>query len=852
MKFPFNWYNKFGTIPSSYREAMSYEEQILWLCQQIENLKLESSSYNYNMLENKPSINGVTLQGNINSSQLGLDNYNYLLNKPAINGITLLGNKTLTELDIQEKLVAGTGIRIIGNTISATGGGSGGSSDYNDLYNRPSINGIILAGDLNGREAKLQNSLTVDRSYEINDNYGKIANLASYQINDIIPINIPETDHIDASYIILNAPAGSYFEMYGNFDLYKIDNLNKLKSVYSHSDVGTGDFESLSDGTLVINFFDVGTYNAELKVYPSGKTFSQKFEEEDKNINTCKYNLQKFLEQNFDYDNLLTNAQEGYYIGMGNSDQLPELTEGLNYRHIKIPLLQNYSSVFIVNGECDSYLWFTTKVINNVEYVTSHSGLNIKTDGTLYIPADIPNEADYLYFQFSNYDNLTNVLEGLKISEISGGNASINKLTSDIILLSDTTPTLSTGLYVLANAEIYLGSASPSNVVYGKGEIIYYDSSTTTFYGDFNMVALDEGTWGITQNDVIENSLTNSRNKIPTSQAVYNAIQGGFITKISSDITLIPDTAPSLSTGLYLLENAVIYFGSAQPANIVFGKGEIIYYDSTATTLYGDFNIVALNEGTWGIRQNDIIENSLTNSRNRIPTSQAVYNAIQAGNIIPITTDILLDPQTPPALTTGLYILENAGIYRTSIIPANTLFGTGEIIYYDSTANTFYGSFIKAFVNSLTDDWDYEENNKIDVTTLSNANNKFPTSAAVYTGIIREIYNKNTYSNTEERVGTWIDGKPIYRKTVNFGNLPNNSSNVTAHGISDVDVFTKIEGIGVRLAGGGVTLSCLPIPYSGTNFIEVYAKAVNIEISTTSDRSAYTGYITLEYTKTTD
>lgn len=233
MKFPFNWYNKFGTIPSSYREAMSYEEQILWLCQQIENLKLESSSYNYNMLENKPSINGVTLQGNINASQLGLDNYNYLLNKPAINGITLLGNRTLSELDIQEKLVAGTGIRIIGNTISATGGGSGGSSDYNDLYNKPSMNGIVLAGNLKGREAKLQDSLVVDKSYEINNNYGKVTNLANYQINDIIPINIPEINYNDASYIVLNAPEGSYFEMYGSFDLYKIDTTNKLKGVYS-------------------------------------------------------------------------------------------------------------------------------------------------------------------------------------------------------------------------------------------------------------------------------------------------------------------------------------------------------------------------------------------------------------------------------------------------------------------------------------------------------------------------------------------------------------------------------------------------------------------------------------------
>lgn len=117
----FNWYNKFGTIPSEYREAMSYEEQILWLCEQIRQLKLGSGQYNYDMLENKPQINGVTLQGNLTSEQLGLNlDYNFLDNKPSINGTTLTGNKTLDDLGIQGKLIAGTGIRIIGNTISAT------------------------------------------------------------------------------------------------------------------------------------------------------------------------------------------------------------------------------------------------------------------------------------------------------------------------------------------------------------------------------------------------------------------------------------------------------------------------------------------------------------------------------------------------------------------------------------------------------------------------------------------------------------------------------------------------------------------------------------------------------------
>lgn len=93
-----SWNKKFGTIPASYKEAMTYEEQILWLCKTVEELQSETGNFNYDLLINKPSINGVPLEG----------------------------NKTLDNLAIQGKLIAGSGITINGNIISATGGGGGG------------------------------------------------------------------------------------------------------------------------------------------------------------------------------------------------------------------------------------------------------------------------------------------------------------------------------------------------------------------------------------------------------------------------------------------------------------------------------------------------------------------------------------------------------------------------------------------------------------------------------------------------------------------------------------------------------------------------------------------------------
>lgn len=62
--FPFNWFNKFGTIPSDFREAMSYEEQILWLCKAHQDLQSQFDSF-------KLSID--TLQDDVENLQSQMD-----------------------------------------------------------------------------------------------------------------------------------------------------------------------------------------------------------------------------------------------------------------------------------------------------------------------------------------------------------------------------------------------------------------------------------------------------------------------------------------------------------------------------------------------------------------------------------------------------------------------------------------------------------------------------------------------------------------------------------------------------------------------------------------------------------
>jgi len=84
---------------------------------------------NYNALTNKPQINSVELSGNKTSAQLGLMASDGVVANPT--GQT---TGTLTALEV-------------GGTKYAVPSGGGGTSDYTDLTNKPSINGVTLSGN---------------------------------------------------------------------------------------------------------------------------------------------------------------------------------------------------------------------------------------------------------------------------------------------------------------------------------------------------------------------------------------------------------------------------------------------------------------------------------------------------------------------------------------------------------------------------------------------------------------------------------------------------------------------------------------------------------------------------------
>lgn len=105
------------------------------------------------------------------------------------------------------------------------------------------------------------------------------------------------------------------------------------------------------------------------------------------------------------------------------------------------------------------------------------------------------------------------------------------------------------------------------------------------------------------------------------------------------------------------------------------------------------------------------------------------------------------------------------------------------------------------------------------------------------------------YSTSEVNTGyTWIDGNPIYKKTVYLGNLPNATDQNVAHNISNMSYLIDCHGSAITDQGYWHPINNAR-PNDTRLEIGCYVTATNIVVSTGIDRSSWTGYVTLFYTK---
>ena len=146
-----------------------------------------------------------------------------------------------------------------------------------------------------------------------------------------------------------------------------------------------------------------------------------------------------------------------------------------------------------------------------------------------------------------------------------------------------------------------------------------------------------------------------------------------------------------------------------------------------------------------------------------------------------------------------------------------------------------------------------EENNVSLVNVLDTINN-LPTA--------NNNNSADIYSTEERVIGTWIDGRPLYRRYIDIGNLSqtNTDVNLTDYGIDAHEVkFYRVykfapDGVMcditpqfLSMAGG---LICRTILYKdewGTNILRISVGSGQV-----GDITGHTAYGILEYTKTTD
>ena len=112
------------------------------------------------------------------------------------------------------------------------------------------------------------------------------------------------------------------------------------------------------------------------------------------------------------------------------------------------------------------------------------------------------------------------------------------------------------------------------------------------------------------------------------------------------------------------------------------------------------------------------------------------------------------------------------------------------------------------------------------------------------------LVNLNTYSTTEKVIGTWIDGKPIYRKCFNVGTLTNDTSwRSLAHGISNLGIVTLL--IGRVTSTSDSRQYTIPIYRPSTFGITLGCDNTNIYYTNNWITGSSAVFI-IEYTKTTD
>lgn len=444
-KLPF--YAKFGAIPESYLIALSYEEQILWLCHQMSEFDEKLAKYFEDV---KAYVEEV------------LENLDVELDKK------------------QDKLTAGENIVIDENNVI--------SAIVDPItYKYTPINGSYY-------------NLDVPLGSEVS----------------LTPVAGENTAHAFVEGIKQN----DKFKIKGN---YKAGIVDPQGNVLLHlEDQGYETFYAMTDGDLLVSWFNTNEVTPELYRYIGGNEVIERFEDNETEINKLKRTtnsingnvegiLNSYIELGFD---TLYNTN----VPLNNSANLPIMDFVLrgNVRQDGTPSVENPIIPIPVSGTHSLIISNGYTGANNNKEFTFHLGdIVLASSGTIQDTIQVdPNDntrfRHYTYVgKIDSYNGET--IEGEYISSTGGldTGATIyyelpsNEATSEVI----TSIQLHNELKALLE----------TNIPRGNNTLTFDDGVTTTkphLSGIFRRVYYN-----------VNNFVEDNDNQIPTNGAVYRAIQ---------------------------------------------------------------------------------------------------------------------------------------------------------------------------------------------------------------------------------------------------------------------------------------------------------------------------------------
>lgn len=132
--------------------------------------------------------------------------------------------------------------------------------------------------------------------------------------------------------------------------------------------------------------------------------------------------------------------------------------------------------------------------------------------------------------------------------------------------------------------------------------------------------------------------------------------------------------------------------------------------------------------------------------------------------------------------------------------------------------------------------------------------------AARVSALEAEVTTLETMSTTERVVGKWIDGRDIFEKVLDLGDLPTSTtapdnSKEVSHGVSDVDMFINVSGFMYGPDGENNVLTgnlpFAPSPDALAHTVTLIANRSIVRVAVGYVRSGFKAYAILRYVKIT-